>query len=418
VLTRRSLLACPALLGLLAALAGALPAAARAAPAPVPCDPIGGGRYACDWYVPGDGRTAGASVVRGGRVVGYLHQGRNWITCQQRGADVRNAAGDRNHWYGWTLSDAGPNGNQWGWASALEARGGDDYGPFRGVPDCRGAHGAAPTVAGLWPPRAPAPPRPAVNPAWAAMYSRAFGAMDPRDRRVAVRTAGRNSDDGLVVVRFFIPTRIAAGLVLLGDGRGFTPEPFASSRAVLAWDTETGWVSFAVTHSTLVNGSRDDALPILRLPREPVWSARDVPRRDNRVWLSAAPSRVDVRMSVVNSVTNQWRLGAWSVDNDLTVFRGARGGYSLQINGNGYPAVEVYYYPRYGTEAPHTVARRVVQPFYRGKPPDAGGGAAALDRLSWSNCTQREPRSLFCDSARGPWGAPAPESRLDWLTTW
>jgi hypothetical protein len=156
--------------------------------------------------------------------------------------------------------------------------------------------------------------------------------------------------------------------------------------------------------------------------REATWAGRDRTRYDNRLWLGVAPGgqRIDARMSLVNSVTNAWALGAWSVDFDLTVFRGAAGGYRLQINGNGYPAVEVFYVPRYGSPTPHTIALRRVQPFYVGGGllPDAGGGAAALDRLSWSDCTQRQPRELFCDSARGPWGAPAPQSRLDWRTTW
>src|SRR3954464_11770195 len=95
-------------------------ASAVAAPRPVPCTAAGGGKYHCEWYVAGDGRAGGAKVMMNQKVVGYLHQGTNWITCQQRGAMTRNAAGDRNSWYGWTQSDHGGAG----WASAGEARGG------------------------------------------------------------------------------------------------------------------------------------------------------------------------------------------------------------------------------------------------------------------------------------------------------
>lgn len=131
-------------------------APAAHAQAPVPCNDIGGGKYECDWYVPGDGIHGGALVVRDTTTVGYLHQGRNWIICQQIGGDMRNVAGDRNHWFGWTEADNG----EWGWASPLEARGGDDYGPFALAPNCNGAHGSPPMWSGVWgqPPRPPAPP--------------------------------------------------------------------------------------------------------------------------------------------------------------------------------------------------------------------------------------------------------------------
>jgi Putative metal-binding motif len=142
---------------IVAALLAAAPAQAQA---PVPCNPIGGGKYECDWYVPGNGITGGALVVRDTTTVGYLRYGRNWITCQQIGGDMRNVAGDRNHWYGWTLADNG----QWGWASPLEARGGDDYGPFANAPNCNGAHGSPPLWSGVWG-QPPAPPAPPASPA-------------------------------------------------------------------------------------------------------------------------------------------------------------------------------------------------------------------------------------------------------------
>ena len=92
--------------------------------------------------------------------MGYLHQGSNWVTCQQVGATVRNAAGNLNNWYGWTQADNG----RWGWASPLEARGGANFGPFGGAPNCNGRHGPAPSQPGIWgaaaPPSAPPPTPP------------------------------------------------------------------------------------------------------------------------------------------------------------------------------------------------------------------------------------------------------------------
>jgi Putative metal-binding motif len=150
--------------GLLAAafvLAAASPAVA--APAQVPCTNIGGGHYECDWFRPGNGLSGGSLVVVGTQTVGYLHQGRNWIICQQVGGDMRNPEGDRNNWFGYTQAD----NDKWGWASAIEASGGDDYGPFGGgVPNCNGAHGSPPAYDGEWGhPPAPGggPPTPGVD---------------------------------------------------------------------------------------------------------------------------------------------------------------------------------------------------------------------------------------------------------------
>jgi putative metal-binding protein len=153
--------------GLLAAafvLAAASPAVA--APAPVPCDNLGNGHYECSWYRPGDGLTGGSLVAVGTTTVGYLHQGRNWVICQQVGGDMRTPEGDRNNWFGYTQADNG----KMGWASPLDAVGGDDYGAFGGgTPNCNGKYGSPPAYSGVWgqPPRppgaTPAPGAPAVD---------------------------------------------------------------------------------------------------------------------------------------------------------------------------------------------------------------------------------------------------------------
>ena len=54
---------------------------------------------------------------------------------------MRNPEGDRNNWFGWTEAENG----KLGWASPLDARGGDDYGSFGGgTPNCNGAYGSPP----------------------------------------------------------------------------------------------------------------------------------------------------------------------------------------------------------------------------------------------------------------------------------
>jgi lysophospholipase L1-like esterase len=144
------------------ALAPARVGIAQAAPAPVPCVKAGGGHYDCEWYRAGDGHSGGTPVRSGeGTLVGYLHQGTNWVVCQQRGGR-RSSADFYNSWWAWTEADDG----RWGWVNAVWAKGGDNDGQFGGgVPQCAGVHGAPP---GASDPTAPNPapqPTPAPSPA-------------------------------------------------------------------------------------------------------------------------------------------------------------------------------------------------------------------------------------------------------------
>ena len=476
-------------------LAALVPAAAQAAPAPVPCTAIGDGRYECDWYRPGDGISGGSIVQFGGRTVGYLHQGRNWIVCQQKGARVHNREGDQNEWYGWTLSDGSPG--RWGWASPLDARGGDDFGAFAGVPDCGGAHGPAPSTPGLWgggsaPPTAPAPQppgQPAPPPATAANYAaameRGFGALPAGAGRVTVDSGVVTGDDGVVVTKFFIPNARAAGGVLLGDERNWSSDPATAgrSRFYVTWDVATGRASVTVTHSALRTGL---ALPALRIDAKDRCSqvrSTDLARRStNEVYVGKDGAALEVCVSALNSLTNRIGAGAWSADGMLSITphsaragasvravaagaaqrgtglarlvrrvrrcqaqrgrdsrqcarlrrqlrridrtahwrradvrrawqkaAGCRrgrggispgvrrrcpgqrfgaplaGGYDIAFHGNGYPAIETYYYPRRVNTA-HTLFLRRIDPVGLGSLIDRGGGLGALDLGSYWWC--------------------------------
>jgi len=130
------------------------------AAAPAACNAIGGGKYNCNFYPAGNGKTGGAPVQMGATTVGYLHKGTNWVLCQQVGGRVSVGRFFNNNW-AWTLAD----NNKYGWVNAVYASGGDNDGPFGGgVPNCNNAHGAAPGGAGGAPPGpgpAPAPGPPA-----------------------------------------------------------------------------------------------------------------------------------------------------------------------------------------------------------------------------------------------------------------
>ena len=108
---------------------------AHAAPAEVPCS-WSGGHLWCDFWVPGDGFSAGAPVVVashgiGHEQVGALPQGRNWIVCQLQGSTI-SQNGYSNNWWAWTTAENGRTG----WVNALWASGGDNYGGFANAPLC------------------------------------------------------------------------------------------------------------------------------------------------------------------------------------------------------------------------------------------------------------------------------------------
>jgi hypothetical protein len=142
------------LVGMTALLAGGVAIASAADPAT--CVGIGGGKYNCTFYVAGDGQSGGAPVQVGTATVGFLHKGTNWVLCQQVGGRVTSGPYFNNNW-AWTTADNGKDG----WVNAVWASGGDNDGPFGGgVPNCNGAHGAAPSgpSQGMQPPGPGGPP--------------------------------------------------------------------------------------------------------------------------------------------------------------------------------------------------------------------------------------------------------------------
>ena len=129
--------------------------AGAATPAPVPCSSIGDGKYDCQFYVAGNGVSAGAPVqASDGSRVGFLNVGTNWVTCQEAGSTVVSGPYE-NDWWAWTEADNG----HWGWVNAVWAKGGANFGSYQSVPACGTAVGLPP--GGTAPPKpAPAPPPP------------------------------------------------------------------------------------------------------------------------------------------------------------------------------------------------------------------------------------------------------------------
>ncbi len=191
----------------------------------------------------------------------------------------------------------------------------------------------------------------------------------------------------------------------------FSDDPSASSRAVLVWDIRSGNLALTVSHSTK-GGDSDEKIAALPLDRSTLMDTaffwRDQTRSDNRFGLdpsTAQKGEPHIRLSLLNPLTNSMgRMGAWSVDQELSITRAGDGTYQLtQLEGNGYLAIEAYYYPKYADEPDgrsESIARRSVAPTFQHDWWDEGGGRAAVDEESWNECTFPSPAVVRCSNRR------------------
>ncbi|WP_225850184.1 hypothetical protein [Streptomyces sp. HPF1205] len=250
----------------------------------------------------------------------------------------------------------------------------------------------------------------AVNPDWSAFETLISGTARTSSDDAAspvLSTGHRTSDDGIVVLRVFIPAHSAAGGLLNGDDRGFSDSPSASYRAEFAWDVSTGQARLVVSHSSLSVGNvHIAALPLTVAPQN-AWNqalaVRDRSRTDNRIGIdpNTPTGRLHVALSLLNPLTNRWGdFGAWTVDQEATVTRTAPGTYQLALHqSNGYPAIEAYYYPHYANgPTSQVIAKRSVEPAFLGGHVDSGGGAAALDGNSLVDCADNARGDFQCQN--------------------
>lgn len=320
-------------------------------------------------------------------------------------------------------------------------------GRLAGAPECRDT-----------PPPAPTPP--ANAPAYDQAREAAFGAVPSGAQRATVGTAAKTTRPGIVLLRFFIPNRLAGGRVLEGDGRGFDANPAGSvaSRASLFWDTETGRTSLTVdpTHVSdalpstiwgvarhgigpvsfwwpkkydlpkgIRGGSTHAALPIdLQSSSSQVKSTDFHARETNQAFVRGSGRKLEGRVSMLNSVTNSIGVGAWSVDVSFSIEHRADRTWKVRMRGNGYPAVEAYLYSKAAGSPTLTLfQRRIHQSAYDRTltPPtrllprlstgtiDPSGGLAALDIASDLSCESVGAGSSRCTRHGGSRLNPLPE---------
>lgn len=232
-----------------------------------------------------------------------------------------------------------------------------------------------------------------------------FGGVPRGAKRIVVNSGVKTRDNGVIVTKFFIPNPRAAAGLLAGDGRSWSTDPATArrSRVYLTWDPATGRVSATVSSSTLLlprplPPKHVDALKMERKGRCGDVKSTDLgTRRTNQFYIGRAGAGLTVCVSALNSITSRFptilgRVGRLSVDAQLSIIPNPKSptGYDVRFRGNGYPAIEMYRYPRASNGAGALFLRRI-DPAGR-TPLDPSGGLAADDKLStWvcSGVTQR-----------------------------
>jgi hypothetical protein len=309
-------------------------------------------------------------------------------------------------------------------------------------------------------PPTPPPPPPANAAAYEQAREAGFGAVPAGAQRVAQTTGAKTERPGIVLLRFFIPNRLAGGRILKGDGRGFDGNPAQSvaSRASLFWDTETGRTSLTVdpTHVSdtlpkkvwgverrgagpvkiwwpkeydlpprIRGGSTHAALPIdVKGSAAQVKSTDLKARGTNQAFVRGDGRKLEGRVSMLNSVTNIIGAGAWSVDVSFSIEHRADRTWKVRMRGNGYPAVEAYLYPKPAGSPTLTLFQRRIHTdaFNRTLVPpgpflprvstgtlDPSGGLAALDVASDLECESTGAGSSRCRRHGGSRLNPLPE---------
>jgi len=162
-----------------------------------------------------------------------------------------------------------------------------------------------------------------------------FGPKPPGAERMVIPTGATipGSDEGILVSRFYIANKSAAFGLLDGDGRPSTPDPNATYRFAIAWDTRTGEVSITVSPST----SGDLTVPARPLSTDPGGPA------NNAVVTAAEPNHLRVDYSMLNSVTPIGEAnGTLDISVDPKYFH-------IGLKGDDYPDGEFIQYRPEGT---------------------------------------------------------------------
>ncbi|SDY29844.1 RHS repeat-associated core domain-containing protein [Amycolatopsis xylanica] len=226
-----------------------------------------------------------------------------------------------------------------------------------------------------------------------------FGQPPPGSQRKTIKTSAKAPGKGIIVARAFIAKEDALFGYLFGDNRDFSEDPTARFRMAVAWDTDTGEVSYTVTASTIQGKTAGEYYCHMcggkvSLPERPsvVVPAKELGCATclNQISIYEAEQRDDgaelfLAFQGVNSVSSPF----FPTQQTLAI-RLQGDNADIALVGHAYPDVEVLQY-RQG-EAPRNLLRSPVGP--------AGDisvtpGVPFNRRIETSHNGQRTSRSFY-----------------------
>ncbi|WP_370942829.1 RHS repeat-associated core domain-containing protein [Amycolatopsis sp. cg5] len=196
-----------------------------------------------------------------------------------------------------------------------------------------------------------------------------FGQPPANSTRKTIKTGVKAPGKGIIVARTFISKQDAVFGMLFGDNRDFSDAPTAGFRMAVAWDTDTGEVSYTVTPSTIQSRQGGERYchmcgGMVTLPDTP---AKVVPAKEincssclNQISIMEAEETDDgakmvLSLSGINSVTDPMFPTEQVVGISLNGNNA-----DVAIIGHAYPDFETIQY-RQG-EAPRNLARGSMGP--------------------------------------------------------
>jgi hypothetical protein len=179
-------------------------------------------------------------------------------------------------------------------------------------------------------------------------------------RRQFGRDRVRISDEGGdILFRFFIPGASAAGGYLAGDDRGYSSDPDARFRIAVAWNTDTGEVTYTVVQSCSPGWEHCHAQDAIRSGGANDLALSNRPGRDNQntVTLQGTYSGLNSKLPCcsVNGVVGAQLFGANPTCKGACSPKYQPGSIHVFLAGDKYPAFEAYKYEKNGTV--HNLAR-------------------------------------------------------------